>query len=51
MDPELHRRVVDLIKFKGGGYNEDSVADIIENALKLLQDVKDTEYGAKSRYA
>lgn len=42
VDPELHRRVLDLIKFKGGGYNEDSVADIIENALKLLQDVEDT---------
>ena len=21
MDPELHRRVLDLIKFKGGGYD------------------------------
>lgn len=42
VDPELHRRVLDLIQFKGGGYNEDAVADIIENALKLLQDVKDT---------
>jgi uncharacterized protein (TIGR00730 family) len=42
VDPELHRRVLDLIKFKGGGYNEDSVADIIENALKILTDVKDT---------
>lgn len=42
VDPELHRRVLELIKFKGGGYNEEAVADIIENALKLLQDVKDT---------
>jgi len=42
VDPELHKRVLDLIKFKGGGYNEDSVADIIENALKILTDVKDT---------
>jgi len=42
VDPELHRRVRELIRFKGGGYNEDAVADIIENALKLLQDVKDT---------
>jgi hypothetical protein len=42
VDPELHRRVLDLIQFKGGGHNEDCVADIIENALKLLQDVKDT---------
>jgi hypothetical protein len=42
VDPELRRRVLDLIAFKGGGHNEDAVADIIENALKLLQDVKDT---------
>jgi hypothetical protein len=42
VDPELHRRVLELIKFKGGGYNEEAVADIIENALKILQDVQDT---------
>lgn len=42
MDPELRRRVEELIAFKGGGYNEDAVADIIENALKLLVDVRDT---------
>lgn len=41
-DPELRRRVQELIQFKGGGYNEDAVADIIENALKILTDVKDT---------
>jgi uncharacterized protein (TIGR00730 family) len=41
-DPELARRIHDLIKHKGGGYNEDAVADIIENALKILTDVKDT---------
>ena len=41
-DPELRRRVMELINYKGGGANEDSVADIIENALKLLTDVKDT---------
>src|ERR1700679_1973883 len=41
-DPELTRRIQELIKFKGGGYNEHEVADIIENALKLLTDVKDT---------
>src|SRR6185436_11343527 len=41
-DPELRRRVQELIKFKGGGANEDAVADIIENALKILVDVKDT---------
>jgi uncharacterized protein (TIGR00730 family) len=41
-DPELKRRIQELIVSRGGGYNEESVADIIENALKLLKDVKDT---------
>ena len=41
-DPALRSRINELIKFKGGGYNEDEVADIIENALKILTDVKDT---------
>ena len=41
-DLELQRRIQELIEFKGGGYNENEVADIIENALKLLADVKDT---------
>ena len=41
-DPELQARIRELIGFKGGGYNEDEVADIVENALKLLADVKDT---------
>jgi uncharacterized protein (TIGR00730 family) len=41
-DPELARRIQELIQYKGGGYNEVEVADIIENALKLLTDVKDT---------
>jgi uncharacterized protein (TIGR00730 family) len=41
-DPELARRIEELIKFKGGGHNENEVADIIENALKLLTDVQDT---------
>src|SRR5271170_6862031 len=40
-DPELTRRIQELIKFKGGGYNEHEVADIIENGLKLLKDVQD----------
>lgn len=40
-DPELTRRIQELIKFKNGGHNETEVADIIENALKLLTDVKD----------
>jgi uncharacterized protein (TIGR00730 family) len=41
-DPELQRRIQELIQYKGGGYNERDVADILENALKLLVDVKDT---------
>lgn len=40
-DPELQRRIQELIRYKGGGYNEAIVADIIENALKLLTDVAD----------
>ena len=42
MDPQLKSRIDELIKFKGGGHNDTQVADIIENALKLLTDVKDT---------
>jgi uncharacterized protein (TIGR00730 family) len=41
-DAELKRQIQELIKTKGGGANEAEVADIIENALKLLADVKDT---------
>ena len=41
-DPELLKRIQEIIQYKGGGYNEPEVADIIENALKLLADVKDT---------
>ena len=41
-DPELLARIQELIRFKGGGHNETEVADIIENALKLLTDVRDT---------
>src|SRR5216117_354991 len=41
-DPELKRRIQELIEYKGGGFNEENVADIIESALKLLKDVKDT---------
>ena len=40
VDPELKRRIQDLIAFKGEGYNADLVADIIENALKLMTDVE-----------
>jgi uncharacterized protein (TIGR00730 family) len=42
VDPELKRRIDDLLAYKGGGFNQENVADIIENALKLLTDVKDT---------
>jgi uncharacterized protein (TIGR00730 family) len=41
-DPVLRAKIDELIKFKGGGFNEPEVADIIENALKMLVDVKDT---------
>ena len=41
-DLELKQRIRELIVFKGGGHNENEVADILENALKLLTDVKDT---------
>ena len=41
-DPELTRRIQELIASRGGGDNADAVEDIIENALKLLTDVKDT---------
>jgi uncharacterized protein (TIGR00730 family) len=40
-DAELTRRIQELIKTKGGGHNESEVADIIENALKLLTDVRE----------
>ena len=39
VDPELKRRIQELITYKGGGYNPDLVSDIIDNALKLLTDV------------
>jgi uncharacterized protein (TIGR00730 family) len=39
-DPELRRRVEELIRWRGGGYNEELVADVIENGLKLLTDVE-----------
>src|SRR5258708_22189061 len=42
VDPELRRRIQDLIDYKGGGFNQDSVADIIENGLKMLSDVEDS---------
>src|ERR1044071_8095434 len=39
-DAELKRRIQDLIAYRGGGHNPDLVADIIENALKLMTDVE-----------
>src|SRR5712671_3657407 len=42
VDLELKRRIHELIEYKGGGFNQENVADIIESALKLLTDVKDT---------
>ena len=42
VDSELKRRIQALIDYKGGGHNEESVANIIENALKLLKDVQDS---------
>src|SRR5580698_6209210 len=41
-DPELKKRIQELIQYKGGGHNESDVSDINENALKLLTDVKDS---------
>jgi uncharacterized protein (TIGR00730 family) len=41
VDPELKRRIQDLVAYKGGGHNQDLVEDIVENGLKLLQDVED----------
>ncbi len=42
MDPELKRRIDELIAYKGGGHNQENVADIIDNALRLLNDVQDS---------
>lgn len=39
-DPELRRRIQELIAYKGEGHNADLVSDIIENALKLMTDVE-----------
>lgn len=39
-EPDLKRRIQELIACRGGGFNEESVADIIETALKLLRDVE-----------
>jgi len=36
---ELRSKIRELIDFKSGGENEDLVADLIENSLKILNDV------------
>lgn len=41
VDPELKRRIQELIAANGGSYNPDLVEDIIINALKLLTDVQE----------
>src|SRR5204862_3914304 len=41
-DLELKRRIQELIDYKGGGFNQEHVADLIENALKILTDVEDS---------
>jgi len=40
VSPGLRRKIEELIQAQGGGYNEEIVVDVIENALKLLKDVK-----------
>src|SRR5689334_9163112 len=42
VDLELRRRIQELIEYKGGGFNQESVIDIIESALKILHDVEDS---------
>src|SRR6266576_2580728 len=42
VDLELKRRIQELIEYKGGGFNQESVADIVENALKILSDIEDS---------
>jgi len=37
---EVRRRIDDLIEYKQGSHNRDLVADIVENALRLLDDVE-----------
>jgi hypothetical protein len=38
-DPELRERVLALLSYRGEGNNTDLIADIVENALKLMHDV------------
>ncbi len=39
-DPELQKKIQELIAYKGGGHNADLVEDVIDNALRLLRDVE-----------
>jgi len=41
-DLEMKRRIDELIDYRGGGFNRESVADIVENGLKLLKDVENS---------
>jgi uncharacterized protein (TIGR00730 family) len=41
LESHTKQQIEDLIAARGGGHNADLVADLIENALKLLTDVKD----------
>lgn len=38
----MKRRIDELIDYRGGGFNRESVADILENGLKLLKDVENS---------
>jgi uncharacterized protein (TIGR00730 family) len=40
IEPALKAKIDELIRFYGGGHNEDLVEDIIFNGLKLLKDVE-----------
>jgi uncharacterized protein (TIGR00730 family) len=40
VDPALRAKVQEVIRFYGGGHNEDLVEDIMINALKILRDVE-----------
>jgi hypothetical protein len=40
-DPVLDAKIRELIRLKGGGFNENEVADVIDNGLRLLTDVRD----------
>ena len=41
-DLEMKRRIDELIDYRGGGFNRESVADILEIGLKLLKDVENS---------